>query len=73
MSIDFDEEFTLVKALREAQALEVKEERSDGSYVTSVVPCELSNLAADRIVELEEQVSQLRQQLTNWMNKKDVD
>ena len=73
MSIDFDEEFTLVKALREAQALELKEEQDNGSYVTEIVACELSNLAADRILELEEQVSQLRQQLTNLMNKKDVD
>lgn len=73
MSTSFDEEFTLVKALREAQALEVKEQKDNGSYVTEVVACELSNLAADRILQLEEQVSQLRQQLTNVMNKKDVD
>ena len=68
MSIDFDEEFDLVKLLREATALEMVEETENG-WQTKVVPCELSNAAAKEIVQLRQQVNELR----NRLNKKSVD
>jgi len=64
MSIDFDEEFDLVKLLREATALEMVEETENG-WQTKVVPCELSNAAAKEIVELRQQVNELRNRLAN--------
>ena len=65
MSIDFYEEFDLLKALREAQALEAVEENEDGTWVTKVVPDHLANLAAKEIVQLRQQVNELRNQLNN--------
>lgn len=69
MSKDFDEEFDLLKALREAQALEAVEENEDGTWVTKVVPDHLATLAAKEIVQLRQQVNELR----NRLSQKDVD
>ena len=69
MSIDFDEEFDLLKALREAQALEAVEENEDGTWVTKIVPDHLASLAAKEIIQLRQQVNELRNQLS----KKSVD
>lgn len=69
MSKDFDEEFDLLKALREAQALEAVEENEDGTWVTKVVPDRLATLAAKEIVQLRQQVNELR----NRLSQKDVD
>ena len=68
MSENFDEEFDLLKALRESQALEMVEETENG-WQTKVVPCALSQAAAKEIVQLRQQVNELRNQL----NKKTVD
>jgi hypothetical protein len=59
MSIDFDEEFDLLKALRDAQALEMVEE-TDNGWQTKVVPDSLAQKAAKEIV-------QLRQELTIYV------
>jgi len=65
MSIDFDEEFDLLKALRDAQALEMVEETENG-WQTKVVPDALSQRAAKEIVELrQQQVNELRNRLAN--------
>jgi len=64
MSNDFDEELDLVKALREAQALEMVEE-TDNGWQTKVVPDALSQRAAKEIVELRQQVNELRNRLAN--------
>jgi hypothetical protein len=63
MSIDFDEEFDLLKALREAQALEAVRENEDGTWETKVVPDHLANLAAKEIVQLRQEVNELRNRL----------
>jgi hypothetical protein len=63
MSTDFEEEFDLLRALREAQALEAVEENEDGTWVTKVVPDRLSNLAAKEIVQLRQEVNELRNRL----------
>jgi hypothetical protein len=68
MSENFDEEFDLLQALRESQALEMVEETENG-WQTKVVPCALSQAAAKEIVQLRQQVNELRNQL----NKKTVD
>jgi len=62
MSKDFDEEFDLLKALRESQALEMVEETESG-WSTKVVPCELSQAAAKEIVQLRQEVNELRNRL----------
>ena len=64
MSIDFDEQFDLLKALREAQALEMVEE-TDNGWQTKVVPDALSQRAAKEIVDLRQQVNELRNRLAN--------
>lgn len=69
MSIDFDEEFDLLKALREAQALEAQEQNEDGTWVTKIVPDHLANLAAKEIVQLRQEVNELR----NRLHQKDID
>ena len=68
MSNDFNEEFDLLQALRESQALEMVEE-TDNGWSTKVVPCELSQAAAKEIVQLRQQVNELR----NRLEKKTVD
>ena len=68
MSADFDEEFDLVKALREAQALEMVEE-TDNGWQTKVVPDALSQKAAKEIIQLRQEVNELR----NMLAKKSVD
>ena len=68
MSLDFDEEFDLLKALRDAQALEMVEE-TDAGWQTKVVPDALAQAAAKEIVQLRQQVNELRNQL----NQKSVD
>ena len=62
MSADFDEEFDLVKALREAQALEMVEE-TDNGWQTKVVPDALSQQAAKEIIQLRQEVNELRNRL----------
>lgn len=62
MSADFDEEFDLVKALREAQALEMVEE-TDNGWQTKVVPDALSQKAAKEIIQLRQEVNELRNRL----------
>jgi len=62
MSTDFDEEFDLLKALRESQALEMVEETESG-WSTKVVPCALSQAAAKEIVQLRQEVNELRNRL----------
>lgn len=62
MSTDFDEEFDLVKALREAQALEMVEE-TDNGWQTKVVPDALSQQAAKEIIQLRQEVNELRNRL----------
>jgi len=69
MSIDFDEEFDLLKALRDAQALEMVEE-TDNGWQTKVVPDALAQKAADRITELEQQVKDLMLQVNQLRNEK---
>ena len=64
MSIDFDEEFDLLKALRDAQALEMVEE-TDSGWQTKVVPDALAQAATKEIVELRQQVNELRNRLAN--------
>jgi len=64
MSTDFDEEFDLVKALREAQALEMVEE-TDNGWQTKVVPDALSQQAAKEIIQLRQEVNELRNRLAN--------
>lgn len=68
MSKDFDEEFNLVKALRDSQALEMVEE-TDNGWQTKVVPDALAQKAADRISELEQQVKDLMLQVNQLRNK----
>ena len=68
MSNDFNEEFDLLQALRESQALEMVEE-TDNGWQTKVVPCALSQAAAKEIVQLRQQVNELR----NRLEKKTVD
>jgi len=68
MSNDFNEEFDLLQALRESQALEMVEE-TDNGWSTKVVPCALSQAAAKEIVQLRQQVNELR----NRLEKKTVD
>ena len=68
MSLDFDEEFDLVKALRKAEALEMVEE-TDAGWHTKVVPDALAQAAAKEIIQLRQQVNELRNQL----NQKSVD
>jgi len=68
MSKDFDEEFDLVKALRDSQALEMVEE-TDNGWQTKVVPDALAQKAADRISELEQQVKDLMLQVNQLRNK----
>lgn len=63
MSADFDEEFDLVKRLREAQALEMVEE-TDNGWQTKVVPDQLSQEAANEIIKLRQEVNDLRNRLT---------
>jgi len=63
MSIDFDEEFDLLKALREAQALEAVRQNEDGTWETKVVPDHLATLAAKEIVQLRQEVNDLRNRL----------
>jgi hypothetical protein len=62
MSADFDEEFDLVKQLRESQALEMIEETENG-WKTEVVPCALSQAAAEEIIQLRQEVNELRNRL----------
>lgn len=62
MSADFDEEFDLVKALRDAQALEMVEE-TDNGWQTKVVPDALSQQAAKEIIQLRQEVNELRNRL----------
>ena len=69
MSIDFDEEFDLLQALRNAQALEAVREREDGTWETKVVPDHLATLAAKEIVQLRQEVNELR----NRLSKKGID
>ena len=68
MSNDFNEEFDLLQALRESQALEMVEE-TDNGWSTKVVPCALSQAAAKEIVQLRQEVNELR----NRLQKKTVD
>jgi hypothetical protein len=68
MSIDFDEEFDLVKKLREAQALEMVEE-TDNGWQTKVVPDALAQEAAKEIIQLRQEVNELR----NRLSRKDID
>ena len=63
MSIDFDEEFDLLKVLREAQALEAVRQNEDGTWETKVVPDHLATLAAKEIVQLRQEVNDLRNRL----------
>ena len=72
MSTDFNEEFDLVKSLREAQALEMIEE-TDNGWQTKVIADALSQKAADRICELEQQVKDLIKQVNDLRNQKLVD
>lgn len=62
MSADFDEEFDLVKRLREAQALEMVEE-TDNGWQTKVVPDQLSQEAANEIIKLRQEVNDLRNRI----------
>ena len=62
MSIDFDEEFDLLKALREAQALEMVEE-TENSWQTKVVPDALAQAAVKEIIQLRQEVNELRNRL----------
>jgi hypothetical protein len=62
MSVDFDEEFDLVKRLRDAQALEMVEE-TDNGWQTKVVPDQLSQEAAEEIIKLRQEVNDLRNRL----------
>jgi uncharacterized protein YdbL (DUF1318 family) len=62
MSTDFEEEFDLVKALREAQALEMVEETENG-WQTKVVPDALAQAAVKEIVQLRQEVNDLRNRL----------
>ncbi|MDB4726154.1 hypothetical protein OAF54_01865 [bacterium] len=64
MSKDFDEEFELVQLLRKAEALEMVEDTGDG-WKTKVVPDELAQKAAKEIVQLRQEVNELRNQLNN--------
>lgn len=64
MSKDFDEEFELVQLLRNAEALEMVEDTGDG-WKTKVVPDELAQKAAKEIVQLRQEVNELRNQLRN--------
>lgn len=64
MSKDFDEEFDLVKLLREAQALEMINE-TDVGWETKVIPDALAQKAADEIVQLRQQVNHLKNELSN--------
>lgn len=64
MSKDFDEEFELVQLLRKAEALEMVEDTGDG-WKTKVVPDELAQKAAKEIVQLRQEVNELRNQLRN--------
>ena len=59
MSIDFDEEFDLLKKLREAEALELVEDTGDG-WKTKVVPDQLAQAAAKEIIQLRQEVNELR-------------
>jgi hypothetical protein len=68
MSIDFEEEFDLVKKLREAQALEMVEE-TDNGWQTKVVPDALAQEAAKEIIQLRQEVNELR----NRLSRKDID
>jgi len=68
MSNDFEEEFDLLQALRNSQALEMVEETENG-WQTKVVPCALSQAAAKEIVQLRQQVNELR----NRLDKKRLD
>lgn len=63
------EEFDLLQALRNAQALEAVEENEDGTWVTKVVPDHLANMAAKEIIQLRQEVNDLR----NRLHQKDVD
>lgn len=63
MSVDFDEEFDLLRALREAQALEAQEQNEDGTWVTKVVPDALAQAAAKEIIQLRQEVNELRNRL----------
>ena len=65
MSIDFDEEFDLLQALRNAQALEAVKENEDGTWETKVVPDHLASMAAKEIVQLRQQINELRNRLAN--------
>ena len=62
MSKDFDEEFDLVKILRQSQALEMVNE-TDLGWETKVIPDALAQKAADEIVQLRQQVNELRNKL----------
>lgn len=62
MSTDFEEEFDLVKALREAQALEMVEETENG-WQTKVVPDALAQAAVKEIIQLRQEVNDLRNRL----------
>ena len=62
MSNNFEEEFDLVKQLREAQALEMVEETENG-WQTKVVPDALSQAAAKEIIQLRQEVNELRNRL----------
>ena len=57
------EEFTLLEALRNAQALEATEQNEDGTWVTKVVPDALAQAAAKEIVNLRQEVNELRNRL----------
>jgi phage shock protein A len=73
MSIDFDEEFDLVKALRESQALEAVSENDDGTWTTKVVPDFLANKAADKINQLNQEIADLRKQVNDLRAQKSLD
>lgn len=64
MSADFDEEFDLVKILRQAQALEMVNE-TDVGWETKVIPDALAQKAADEIVQLRQQVNDLKNELAS--------
>lgn len=63
MSIDFEEEFDLVQLLKKAEALQLVEDTGDG-WKTKVVPDDLAQKAANEIIQLRQEVNDLRSKLT---------
>ena len=56
------EQIDILQSLREAEALELVEDTGDG-WKTKVVPDELAQKAANEIIQLRQQVNELRSQL----------